>query len=228
MATVVRAQRSNFSGDIKIVAENLPEGVKADAETMPGNVELLPVVFEAAPNAPIAGKLAKLTGKPTDEKTEVVGKFDQVVDLVTGGNNVPYYQAHVDRLALVVAEESPFKLNLVEPKVPLVQNGAMNLKVVAERKSGFTGPITVRMLFNPPGTNSGSTATIAANQNETTIPINASGGAGIRGWKVAVLGSADQKGNVWVSSQLVNLKIAEPPIPRPRRSVRATRRSLSK
>jgi hypothetical protein len=86
----------------------------------------------------------------------------------------------------------------------------MNLKVVAERKAGFTGPITVRMLFSPPGTSSGSTATIAANANETTLPVSASGGAAIRSWKVAVLGSADQKGNVWVSSQLVNLKIAEP------------------
>ena len=75
---------------------------------------------------------------------------------MTGGNNTPYYQAHVDKLALVVAEEAPFKLTLGEPKVPLVQNGSMELKVVAERKAGFSGPITIRMLFNPPGTTAGA------------------------------------------------------------------------
>ena len=41
-----------------------------------------------------------------------------------------------------MTEEVPFKISIVEPKVPLVQNGSMNLKVVVERKPGFTGAIT--------------------------------------------------------------------------------------
>jgi hypothetical protein len=209
MATVIRATRSNFSGDVVVNAENLPDGVKAECEPMASNAEVVPVVFEAAADAPIAGKLSVFTAK-TDGKTEVKGQFDQTVDLVYGGNNTPYYQVHVDKLALVVAEEAPFKLTLIEPKVPLVQNGSMELRVKAERKAGFTGPIAIRMLFNPPGTTAGTTGTIPANKDEATLPISASGGAAVKAWKVAVLGSSDIKGAVWVCSQLSKLQIAEP------------------
>jgi len=97
-----------------------------------------------------------------------------------------------------------------ELKVPMVQNGSMEWKVVAERKTGFSGPITIRMLFNPPGTTAATTATIPANKDEATLAINAAGGAPIRSWKIAVLGSADIKGAVWVSTQLAKLQIAEP------------------
>jgi hypothetical protein len=45
-----------------------------------------------------------------------------------------------------VVEEVPFKVSIVEPKVPLVQNGEMNLQVVAERAEGFDEPITLKML----------------------------------------------------------------------------------
>jgi hypothetical protein len=210
MGTVIRATRANFSGDVAINAENLPKGVKAECEPMPANAEIIPVIFEAAPDAPIAGKLSNFSAKPTDAKIDIKGEFQQTIDLVTGGNNTPYYQAHVDRLALVVAEEAPFKLTLVEPKTPLVQNGSMELKVKAERKAGFSGPITIRMLFNPPGTTAGTQAIIPANKDEATLPINASGGAAIRAWKIAVLGSADIKGATWVSTQLAKLQIAEP------------------
>src|SRR5882762_2628948 len=179
MGTVIRATRSNFSGDVAITAENLPQGVKAECEPMAANAELIPVIFEAAADAPIAGKLSDFSAKPTDAKIDVKGEFEQTIDLVTGGNNTPYYQAHVEKLALAVAEEAPFKLTLVEPKAPLVQNGSMDLKVKAERKSGFTGPINIRMLFSPPGTTAGTTSTIPANKDEATLPISASGNAEI-------------------------------------------------
>ena len=210
MGTVIRATRSNFSGDVAITAENLPKGVKAECEPMAANAEIIPVIFEAAADAPVGGKLADFSAKPTDAKIDVKGEFEQTIDLVTGGNNTPYYQAHVDKLALAVAEEAPFKLTLVEPKAPLVQNGSMDLKVKVERKAGFTGPITIRMLFNPPGTNAAAQANIPANKDEATLAINASGGAPIRSWKIAVLGSADIKGQTWVSTQLAKLQIAEP------------------
>ena len=210
MGTVIRATRSNFSGDVAINAENLPKGVTAECEAMASNAEIIPVIFEAAADAPIAGKLSDFSAKPTDSKIDVKGEFQQTIDLVTGGNNTPYYQAHVEKLALAVAEEAPFKLTLVEPKAPLVQNGSMELKVKAERKAGFSGPITIRMLFNPPGTNSAPQGTIAANKDEATLLINASGGAAVKSWKIAVLGSADNKGAVWVSTQLAKLNIGEP------------------
>jgi hypothetical protein len=116
----------------------------------------------------------------------------------------------------------------VQPKVPLVQLGQMQLKVVAERKPGFTGGIHLQMLFDPPGVGSGQ-ADIPGDKNEALIPLNASGGAQARKWKIAILGSSTQPdapkpadgktpppgsvpaaGPVWVSSQLAELEIAPP------------------
>ena len=226
-ATLVRATRADFGGEVTVETPDLPAGVTAVSEPVQPNLDVTPVVFEAAPTAAVAGKLVPLTGKPTDGKTPVAGKFRQSVELVLGNNNVTMYAAHADRLAVAVAEEAPFKISIVQPRVPLVQLGQMQLKVVAERKPGFTGPIHVQMLFDPPGVGSGQ-ADIPGDKNEITIPLNASGGAQVRKWKIAVLGSSTQPdapkpaegqpapgsvpaaGPVWVSSQLAELEIAPP------------------
>jgi hypothetical protein len=92
-----------------------------------------------------------------------------------------------------------------------VQNGSMNLKITAERKPGYTAPITIIPLFNPPGVGSATSATIPEGQTETLLPMNAAPGAPARKWKIAVLGTATVgNGPVWVSSQLATLEIAPP------------------
>ena len=82
-----------------------------------------------------------LTAKPADGKP-VESRVAHAIDLVTGGNNQYYYRITADRLAVAVAEEAPFKIRLVEPKGPIAQGGAMNLKVVAERKPEFKGYVS--------------------------------------------------------------------------------------
>lgn len=228
-ATLVRATRADFGGEVVIEAPDLPKGVTTQAEPVQANLDVVPVVFEAAADAPVGGKLVALTGKPADEKIKPRTKFQQDVELVLGNNNVRMYATTVDKVAVAVAEEVPFKLSIVQPKVPLVQLGQMQLKVVVERKPGFTGGIHVQMLFDPPGVGSGQ-ADIPGDKNEALIPLNASGGAQVRKWKIAVIGSADRgappapaqgqptpapgsvpaAGPVWVSSQLAELEVAPP------------------
>jgi hypothetical protein len=133
------------------------------------------------------------------------------VELVHGPpNNTNYHSTSVDRMAIAVAEEAPFKLTLVEPKVPLVQGGQMTLKVVAERKKEFTGPIRLQFLFRPPGVEAAATVEIPANQTEGQYPINASDGAAAKKWNVCILGSADASGTNWVSSPFATLEVAPP------------------
>jgi len=92
-----------------------------------------------------------------------------------------------------------------------VQNGSMNLKVVTERKPGYKAAITILPLFNPPGVSSATSAVIPEGQNETVLPMNASPGAAVRKWKIALLGTAPVgNGPVWVSSQLATLEVAPP------------------
>ena len=83
----------------------------------------------------------------------------------------------------------------------------MALKIVAERKEGFTAPIGLQMVFNPPGITSQRGVNIPKDKNEATISLNANGGAQVRAWKIAVNGSS---GGIWASTQLASLRVAEP------------------
>jgi hypothetical protein len=210
-ATLISASRSNFGGPLVLEGKDLPKGITMHAEEMPANLNVMPVVFEAAADAPIAGKLVDFTARHADPKVAIRGGFANTADLIRGapGQSI-YRQAEVDRLAVAVVEELPFKLEIVEPKVPLVRNGSMQLKVVAHRKEGFTAAINVQFPFRPPGVGAASSVTIPANQNEVVYPLSANGGAQIKKWKVFALGSANVNGTAWVSSQLATLEIAAP------------------
>lgn len=203
-----RVSRSNLNGEVKISFEGLPAGVKAVSDVIPADVDRAVVVFEAAPDAPVTGKLVDVLA----QHPAVTGNFKQEINLVLGQpNNTVYYGTEVSKLAVAVAEEAPFKLRLMETKAPLVRGGATSLKVVAERKPGFDGAITLRMLWSPPGIGSQGTVTMKKGETEADYPINANGNAATRTWKIAVLGSADGGyGTAWVSTQLAPLAVASP------------------
>lgn len=210
-ACLISVSRADWGGDLVLGGEGLPAGLKMTADTMPAGLTAIPVVFEAAPDAPVAGTLANITGKPTDPKLAVKSSFDQSVILVGVPNQGVYWRADTNRAAVAVTEEVPFKISIVEPKAPLVQNGSWNLKIVAERKAGFKAPITIYPLFNPPGVGSASAATIPENGTETLLPMNAAPNAAVGKWKTAVIATSDfGKGPVWVSSQLATIEIAPP------------------
>jgi hypothetical protein len=208
-ATLVRATRADFAGDVKIRVDGLPAGVTATSDPVLANLDVVPVVFEAAADAPVGAKLCDVVADAVDPKVQFKSDFTQIADLVVYGNQVPYYQVKVRKLAVAVTDEAPFKLKIVQPKVPLVQTGSMQLKVIAERKEGFKAAINLAMPFNPPGVSSGG-GTIAEGATEATIPLNASGDAQLRKWNVCVIGSAESGGPLWVSSQLAELEIAPP------------------
>ncbi|HWG42333.1 MAG TPA: PPC domain-containing protein [Gemmataceae bacterium] len=212
MATLLSVRRENFGGELVLGAQELPAGVTLNAENMPANLDVVPVVFEATAAAPLGGKLTALTARPVDPKQTIESRFTQTVELITGapGQSI-YWKRDSSRTVVAATAEAPYSIRIVEPKVPLVQNGSMNLKIVAERKAGFTAPITITPLFNPPGVGSASSVTIAANQTETVLPMNAAGNAQVRKWKTAVLGVATVgNGPLWVSSQLATIEIAPP------------------
>ena len=102
----------------------------------------------------------------------------------------------------------------------------MDLKVVATRKPGFTAPIAVALLWNPPGIASKARHRHSGNQNEALIPLNANNGAEATTWKIVVNGvyteppadppaavkgrraAAAAAGRLTVSSQLAKLTVA--------------------
>jgi hypothetical protein len=210
-ATQFLGVRANFGGEIKLDESQLPPGIKMVSEPMAANLTLMPVVFEAAADAPVGGKLIDFKAAHVDEKTGISGSFYNLADFVLGEpNNARYYGCTVDKLAIAVVDEVPFTLEIVQPNSPLVRNGQKELKIVAHRKEGFDEAINVEFPFRPPGVGAAGQVTIPKGQNEAKYLVNANGNAQIGNWPIYALGSSNDQGPVWVSSQLAKLEIAEP------------------
>ena len=213
-AILVNSSWVDTGGDVIIGVEGLPPGVTMEADTQPGSHGNLLLMFSAAPEAAPSGALITLRGKHADPTKTLPSPSEvtAVTELVTAPvNNLNFWGRTVDRLALAVTDESPFSIEIVEPKVPLVRNGSMGLKVVAHRKEGFKAPIAIILPWNPPGVTSGGGVVIPEGQNEAVIPLNADGAAELRTARIAVNGTAGViNGPMMVSSPLAKLTVAAP------------------
>ncbi|MEO8495329.1 MAG: PPC domain-containing protein [Planctomycetota bacterium] len=209
-ATLMNASRENFGGDLVFEGTDLPAGVTMQADPMPANLNVVPVLFEAAADAPLSGKLVDFRAKHADPAQNISGGFFNRADFVISAPGQSRYSGRdVNQLAIAIVEELPFTLEIVEPKVPIVRDGVLNLKVIAHRKEDFKAAINVQMPFRPPGIGTASSVNIPEGQNEVLYPLNANGGAELKDWKLFVLGSSNVNGNAWVSSQLGAIRIAD-------------------
>lgn len=208
MALLMNFSRNNVGGDFKFEAAGLPPGVKLLTELAPKELPGMPLVFEAAPDAPLGHATVPVTLKPLDPKVAVEGKLRQEFDIVRQGN-VVFYTEIQDKLPVAVVEEAPYALEIVKPSVPLVNNGILNLKVVAKRKEGFKAPIRVLMVWKPTGVSSLGEQTIPEGQNECTFALDANAGAPAGTWKFVVMGEADAgNGRVYNASPFCEVTTA--------------------
>ncbi|HSH93889.1 MAG TPA: PPC domain-containing protein, partial [Roseimicrobium sp.] len=211
--TLISVKRDNFRGDLVFQPIDLPAGVTLQADKLPAGQSAFPLVFEAAADAPIAGRIGDLTAKYVegDQLKSVPGGHKQMIDWVMSNpNQTVYYQSAVTGLTVAVVEEVPFSIDIVVAKVPLTRAGTMDLKVVATRKDGFDEPITVSMVWNPPGVGSVPSIVIPKGQTTGDYRVNANGNADLRSWKIAMMGSAEIKSvRTYVSTKLADIEIAD-------------------
>lgn len=211
---LVNVNRQNFGGPLSFKGENLPPGVVVESFGMAADYNIAQVILVAAPDAPVGGKFGQLIAALDDPNnaTPPTGKVRQPTVLVRGQNNRPFWteESQAQSLAMAVTQKVPFTLQIVEPKVPLVQGGQMSLKVVATREGDFKAPIKIELMYNPSGMNSSREVSIAEGQTEALITLNAAGNAQVREHKIAVRGEATVgSGPVMVCSPLASLRIAE-------------------
>ena len=210
-ATLISAERLNFGGELTIDGLQLPQGVSIVAQPMPANLNVMPVVFEAAADAPLAGALLDFRMKPVDPNLNLYGRFTNRADFVIAGPGQSLYVwKDVERLPFAVVEELPYQLEIVQPNVPIVRDGQMMLKVVAKKKEGWDENIQVQFPFRPPGIGANSEITIPKGQTEALYQLNADANAAVGKWPVYVLGYANINGAAWASSQMASLEVAEP------------------
>lgn len=210
-AAMVNIARDNIGCDASFEAESLPTGVTMKAPVVKRPVAVVPVIFEAAADAPVAGSLHRFKVKALEDPRNIVGLLQETIHHIEINNQGPYHSAGSDRVPVAVIDEAPYKLELETPAVPIVKNGTLQLKVRAERKEGYKEAINLRFMWNPPGIGSPATITMNGDQNEALYEINANGDAAAGDWEICVLGEANTpQGPVLVSTGLATLKIAEP------------------
>ena len=207
--TVLNGSRQNFGGEIVLEADALPEGVTMDFEPMAGNLNSMPVVFAAAADAPLTGQLIDLKGFQKEGSRDHFGQFTNTADLLRYRNDQMLWTATVDRLPVAVVEKLPFSVEIVQPTLPLVRKGRIDLKIVAKRDEGFTAPITVEFPFRPPGVSTLPTMKIEEGKNEVVYPINANENAQIGDWKVFSVAYANINGQAVTGTPLMDLKVAD-------------------
>jgi len=210
-AVLMNINREAFNGDINLAFEGLPTGITAQAATVPGSLSAVPVVFTAAADAPIAGKLLIPTGRAANATPDkpVASRYRHTVDWVRIQNATVYTASEVNQIAAAVTEEVPFQIRITQPQVPLVVNGEMSLQIVAERQPDFDEPITLKMLWNPPGVTSLPDMVIPKGATQIDYKLNSSNKAEVGTWKIAVIAGATVKGGTaYVSSQWAELAVA--------------------
>ncbi len=211
-AMVVNTARKGVSGDLKIEMPALPPGVTLEAGMVGKSVSQFPILLKAAPDAPMSGGLYDLVVKTTEGATPVSSKFVQTLDLVRGPQNgVPYYTRNFDKLPVAVAEAVPFSITIDQPKVPIVRNGSMKLKIRAVRKDGYDKRITVRFPWLPPGVSSPATMIFDEKATEIDYELNANENAEVNKWGLTVLAESDAgKGVMYNASPFISLSVEEP------------------
>jgi len=217
---LLNVQRRNFDGELSLEGNTLPEGITMTGPRFRAGKTQVPVVFEAAADAPLGGMLvdfqAHQVAPPAADGTEPPdpgprGGFVNNADFVLGNpNNAVHYTGRVERLAMAVIDEVPFRVEIVQPRAPLVRKGRLDLVVRVTRAEGFSQPVTVEFPFRPAGVAANPSITIPADQSEGVYQLNANDKAELGSWPVYVLAAGDVGGTAWVASPLATLEIAEP------------------
>ena len=179
---------------------------------MPANQTIVPVLFTAAADAPLAGRLADVVGRHEDPAQNIEGHLEQTTSMVPSGqNNINVWTHVADRMAVSLTQAVPYSIEIIQPKVPIVRDGSMELKIKATRKERYAADHG-RDAVQPARHRLAQLVAIPEGKDEVILPLTANSGlAEVRVWKIAVLGTATVgNGSVMVSSQLADLEIAEP------------------
>lgn len=211
LAVPLVLRRADWGGVAKLMLENLPPGVSATIEPIDFASPIIPVILEAKADSVLGAKLALPRLVPVAGEIRTMERSTVDVVLSQGGNNTNFHSLATDHIAVAVTEAAPFSIDVIEPKVPLVQNGSMQLRVMAKRDGVFKGPITVLPVMTPPGVGIVGSTVIPENANECLININAAANSAPRKWRLAFMAFANTgNGNIWVGSNLFTLEVAPP------------------
>jgi len=193
-ALLLNTARNAFGGPAHVAFAGLPAGVTATVPDAAGNAPATLAVLEATAEAAETTALAEVTVAAV-ENGRPLGGLRQTTDLVF---------------------PAPIRIELVQPAVPIVRRGSLELEVKVERLANREGKIRLFLPFRPPGIGGPTAVEIPVDKSEAAYPLTANASAALGEWQMAVTAVFQPKekgrgdGEPLVSSQFVTLRIAEP------------------
>ena len=179
-------RRDGFDGPVTLKPGELPPGVKATIGTIPAGEYLVPVLFEAAADAPVGGRLVELNGIAENAGKPIRGGFRQEVNLTPGPGDSSFQTVTLSRLAVVVTEEGPFSVAVAPPSCPFAVDGTLDLTVKVTRAKGFADAVEVSFPCLPPGVEAPTAVVVPPEKGEAVVRLIAHPSAEVGDWRLAV------------------------------------------
>jgi hypothetical protein len=215
-------QGNPYRDELELYAEGLPSGVemiappvKPIAGAYPATV---PMQFVAQPDAKPQAALVRILARPKQPNAEFHSKALQAILYVGDHFGQSSNSLVVDRYGMAIVNPVPFAVEVEDPKIPLIQDGELSIRVKLHRRPGFDEPIQITSAWNPPGVGSEPTIEIPAGQSEAVYRFTADSNAKPATWQTAIQArtlppSAKDVagvGQLQVSSKFFDLTVARP------------------
>jgi hypothetical protein len=179
-------RRDGCDGPVAVSTGPLPKGVAAKAGTVAEGEYLLPVVFEAAADAPLGGALVEVSATGGDPKGLVTGGFSQAVTLSAGPGDAAFHAVTLTKLAVVVVGAAPYSATIEAPAVPAPVDGVLDVVVRVTRAKDFAEPLAVTFPSLPPGVEAPTSVIVPAEQSEVVVPLVVHPSAEPGDWRLGV------------------------------------------
>lgn len=210
-AAVIQLRRESIRCGFTFAAQSLPPGVRLIVpDAIPESLNSFPVIFEAAPDAPLGSTLQSFTITATGDKPLTAPLID-TIHLIEVNNEGTYHTIQSDRIPTAVTSPLPFTIAVDAPPTAIVHNGKLMLKLRATRIGDFKGNITARIPWFPAGISGPVNIEIPPDKAEVEYELNASADAATGSWQICVIAESDTpQGRRAATSGFVPLTVAEP------------------
>jgi hypothetical protein len=215
-------QGNLYRDELELYAEGLPPGVemiappvKPIAGVYPTTV---PMQFVAKPDAKPQAALVRILARPKQPNVDFHSRATQAILYVGDHFGQSSNSLVVDRYGMAVVNPAPFAVEVEAPKIPLIQDGELSVKVKLHRNPGFDEPIQIVSAWNPPGVGSEPTIEIPAGVSEAVYRFTADSNANPATWQTAIQArtlppnakDVAGTGQLQVSSEFFDLTVAQP------------------
>ena len=215
---VQQGQGNSYRGDLNLVAHGLPAGVRMVSSRIPAGRTFWPVQLVADDSAQPGSALITFEAKPVDATRPFESRSQQQIPFINHSGGDAWRTVKLDRYVLAITDSAPFSIEIQPPPLSLVRGGELAIPVKIKRRPGFNEAIEFQCDWIPAGVGIQPALIIPAGATEAVLKISGEANAPLGPCPMVVVGSTIREGldaylgtgRVRVSSEIVNLMIAEP------------------